>query len=337
MVIRKPVRAIICNQMGDASLLEIGEINSPVLASDEVRVRVRRAGVNFPDTLMIKGQYQLKPPLPFAPGFEIAGEIIEVGEDAGEWRPGDRVMGLTSSGYGAFAEEATIRRQAVVSVPDGFDLSKAMALLTPYGTSYHALVQRGGLQPGEQLVVLGASGSVGLAAIEIGKALGARVIAVGRSEERLKLAAAKGADVLLSYEDPAFKQNILSATNGKGADVCLDTLGGKAFDTMSRAMNWNGRLLVVGFTSGTIPTLSTNLVLLKGYQLVGVWWSEFINRMPAANQANFEALFQLYADGKIDPHIAGSFPLSGVPEALDQLLDRTTAGKLIINLDDSCG
>lgn len=336
MVKPRRVRAIICKQMGDASLLELGEIESERLASDEVRVRVRRAGVNFPDTLIIKGQYQLKPPLPFAPGFEVAGEIIEVGEDADQWRVGDKVMGLTSSGYGAFADEATVQRHALVRVPEGFDLSKAMALLTAYGTSYHALVQRGALRPGEQLVVLGASGSVGLAAVEIGKALGARVIAVGRSQERLKLAAAKGADVLLSYEDTAFKQDILGATNGKGADVCVDMLGGKAFDIMSRAMNWNGRLLVVGFTSGTIPVLPANLVLLKGYQLVGVWWSEFIKRTPEINQANFEELFRLYAEGRIDPHIGGQFPLSGVPEALARLLDRGTTGKLIINLDDSC-
>ncbi len=336
MVKPRRVRAIICKQMGDASLLELGEIESERLASDEVRVRVQRAGVNFPDTLIIKGQYQLKPPLPFAPGFEVAGEIIEVGEGAGEWRVGDRVMGLTSSGYGAFAEEAAVRRHGLVRVPEGVDLSKAMALLTAYGTSYHALVQRGALRPGEQLVVLGASGSVGLAAVELGKALGARVIAVGRSEERLKLAAAKGADVLLSYENPAFKQNILGATNGKGADVCMDMLGGQAFDTMARAMNWNARLLVVGFTSGTIPLLPANLVLLKGYQLVGVWWSEFIKRMPEANQANFDELFSLYAEGRIDPHIGGQFPLSGVPEALTRLLDRSTTGKLIINLDDAC-
>lgn len=327
------VRAVVCAAYGEPGSLRIGEVERAPLGPREVRVRVRKAGVNFPDILIIQGKYQLKPPMPFAPGFEVAGEIIELDPAIEGLDVGDRVMGLTSSGYGGFAEEAVIHGDALIRIPDGIDYASAMALLTAYGTSYHGLVQRGQLKAGETLVVLGASGSVGLAAVEIGKALGARVIAVGRSETRLEKARACGADALLSYEDGDFKARILELTGGKGADVCIDMLGGAPFGTMSRCMNYNGRLLVVGFTTGEIPTLAANLVLLKGYQLVGVWWAEFIKRDPAGNQDNFRALFKLTEQGLVRPTIAHSYPLDQVPAALERLSSRTATGKIAIDID----
>ena len=326
------MHAVVCREYGTPEDLLVALIDRPAIKPDEVRIKVWSAGVNFPDTLIIKGEYQLKPPMPFAPGFEVAGEIVATGDQVTDYCAGDRVMALTSSGYGAFAEEAVALASELVRIPDDIAYPTAMALFTAYGTSYHALVQRAKLQPGETLVVLGATGSVGLAAVEIGKALGARVIAVGRSETKLQLALQKGADAAVSYLDSNFKQQILALTDGRGADVCLDTLGGDPFMAMARLMNWEGRLLVVGFTSGTIPQIPANLPLLKVYQIVGVYWSPFIKRDPAGNAENFKKLFYLYNSGEIRPHIAGVFNLDQVPDALNELLSRNTAGKLVINV-----
>lgn len=326
------MRAVLCREYGTPDSLAVGLIERPTVGPEEVRIKVWSAGVNFPDTLIIKGEYQLKPPMPFAPGFEVAGEIVETGSEVAGFRAGDRVMALTSSGYGAFAEEAVALAAELVRIPDSFDYPTAMALLTAYGTSCHALVQRAALKQGETLVVLGATGGVGLAAVELGKALGARVIAVGRSEAKLQLALQKGADAAVSYLDEDFRKQILALTDGKGADVCLDTLGGDPFMAMTRLMNWEGRLLIVGFTTGTIPQIPANLPLLKGYQIVGVYWNPFIKRNAAANTENFRQLFKWHDEGKLQPRIAGIFDLASVPDALNQLLGRHVAGKLIINL-----
>jgi NADPH2:quinone reductase len=326
------MRAVICHQFGPPESLVIGEVPCPQIRPNEVRIRVWAAGINFPDTLIIKGEYQLKPPMPFTPGFEVAGEIVELGAEVRNHAVGDRVMALTSSGCGAFAQEVAARAAEVVLIPGGIDYATATSLYTAYGTSYHALVQRGALRPGETLVVLGASGGVGLAAVEIGKALGARVIAVGRSEERLNVAIEKGADHAVSYADGDLRKRILELTDGRGADVCIDMLGGTPFHEMSRAMNWNGRLLVVGFTTGEIPKVPVNLALLKGYQIVGVYWGAFIVRDPAANAANFHELARLIGDGRICPHIAGRYSLDEVPQALQRMLSRETTGKLVVDV-----
>lgn len=241
-------------------------------------------------------------------------------------------MALTSSGYGAFAEQAVAKAHEVVCVPDGIDDITATALYTAYGTAYHALVQRGQIHPGETLVVLGASGGVGLAAVEIGVALGARVIAVGRSLDKLRIAQEKGATDILSYAEGDFRQRIKELTDGKGADICLDTLGGDAFDAMSRVMNWNGRLLVIGFTSGVIPRLAVNLLLLKGYQVMGVYWGSFVTRSPEINAANFEVLTRMLKQGQIRPHVFKTYPLEQVGDALRDLSSRTTVGKLVITV-----
>jgi NADPH:quinone reductase len=329
---KKTMRAVICNAYGSPDTLSVGNLPVPELGAGEVRIRVVCAGVNFPDSLIIQGQYQLRPPMPFAPGFEVAGDIIELGPDTADRQIGDRVMALTSSGFGAFAEQAVAKSSDLTLIPDGVDYATATALYTAYGTAYHALVQRGQLRPGETLVVLGASGGVGLAAVELGKQLGATVIAVGRTRDRLAIAREKGADHCLGYAQDDLRACIRDLTDGRGADVCIDMLGGETFDTMSRCMNWGGRLLVVGFTSGIIPKLPINLTLLKGYSLVGVWWAPFIANAPAENAANFEVLGKMLKDGRITPHIGGRFALEDVPGALNLLLDRKVTGKLVIDV-----
>ena len=326
------MRAIVCNEYGSPDRLAEQHVAIPSLLADEVRIRVGAAGVNFPDTLIIQGKYQLKPPLPFVPGFEVAGEITAIGSQVESHSVGDRVMALTSSGYGAFAEQAVAKAHEVVRVPEGVDDITATALYTAYGTAYHALVQRGQVCAGETLVVLGASGGVGLAAVEIGVALGARVIAVGRSLDKLRIAQEKGATVILSYSAGDLRSRIKELTNGKGADVCLDTLGGEAFDAMSYSMNWNGRLLVVGFTSGVIPRLPVNLLLLKGYQVIGVYWGSFVTRSPEINAANFEVLARMLKQGEIRPHVSKTYSLDQVKDALRDLSSRNTIGKLVITV-----
>ena len=241
-------------------------------------------------------------------------------------------MALTSSGYGAFAEEAVAIAVEAVPIPNDVDYVTAAGLYAAYGTSYHALVQRGALRPGETLVVLGATGGVGLAAVEIGVALGAKIIAVGRSEEKLAVAKARGADTVLSYAEENLGRQIKELTGGKGADVCLDTVGGTAFDEMSRAMNWNGRLLVVGFTSGAVARLSVNLPLLKGYQLVGSYWGAFVTRSPEMNAANFRELVNLLRGHRISPYVSATYPMERVADALNDLMSRRTVGKLVLTV-----
>jgi len=323
------MKAVLCTHFGPPDELVIGELPAPPMGPDEVRIRVDAAGVNFPDTLILQGKYQLKPPLPFAPGFEVAGTITEVGARVTTRKLGDRVMALTSSGYGAFAEEAVAKAVETVAIPDDVDDATATALYTAYGTAYHALVQRGRLRAGQTLVVLGASGGVGLAAVELGAALGARVIAVGRSEAKLALARARGAAEVIAYEEGTLGARV-KALAKDGADVCIDMLGGTAFDAMSRAMAWEGRLLVVGFTSGVVPKLPVNLALLKGYELVGVHWGSFVTRAPAANADNFTELARMLRAGTIRPHIGGRYSLDRVSAALTDLLGRRTAGKLVV-------
>jgi NADPH:quinone reductase len=327
------MRAVVCQAYGPPEALTVMETDAPsMLGPDEVRIAVHAAGVNFPDTLIIQGLYQLKPPLPFIPGFEVAGVITELGSAVADRTVGQRVMALTSSGYGAFAEQAVAKSSGTVPIPEGIDAVDAAGFYTAYGTAYHALVQRAALQRGETLVVLGASGGVGLAAVDIGVALGAKVIAVGRTEQRLTAAHAKGAHELVGYDDGQLGQRIKALTGGKGADVCIDMLGGDAFDQMSRAMNWQGRLLVVGFTSGVIPRFPVNLALLKGYQLVGVYWGEFAARSPLVNADNFQALARLIAEGQIHPEVSAVYPLDRVADALNDLSGRRTIGKLVLTL-----
>lgn len=324
------MRAIICREYGPADMLTQGEMDSPAIGPDDIRIRVYGAAINFPDNLIIQGKYQAKPPMPFAPGFEIAGEVIETGTNVSTLHPGDHVMALTRDGYGGFAEEAAARAELAVPVPEGMDCITASGFYSSYGTSYYALVRRGRIQAKETLVVLGAAGGVGLASIEIAKALGATVIAVASSPHKLETARAHGADHLIDYSREDLKQRVLELTDGQGADLCMDTVGGEAFNSMSRCMSHDGRLLIVGFASGQIPQIPANLLLLKNFQVAGIFWWPTVQRNPAQHQASFRHLSELYRAGKLRPLIAQTYPLEKTPDALKMVLSRNLTGKLVI-------
>lgn len=322
------MKAVLCKTLGPAGNLVLEEVASPVPKHNEVLIDVQAAGVNFPDTLIIEGKYQFQPPLPFSPGGEAAGIVAAVGERAGRFKVGDRVMALT--GWGAFAEQVAVPFYNVMPVPQHMDFATAAAFGMTYGTSMHALRQRGQLQAGETLLVLGASGGVGLAAVEIGKALGARVIAAASSAEKLAVAKAAGADELIDYSQASLKEEIKRLTGGNGADVIYDPVGGELFDQAVRSLAWQGRLLVVGFASGSIPQLAANLVLLKGAAVMGVFWGAFAQRQPEDNAANFQQLFAWHAEGKLKPLVSRTYPLAEAGTAIDSLGQRQAVGKLVV-------
>ncbi|WP_145190988.1 NADPH:quinone oxidoreductase family protein [Pseudomonas sp. URMO17WK12:I11] len=322
------MKAVLCKTLGPAGNLVLEEVASPVPKHNEVLIDVQAAGVNFPDTLIIEGKYQFQPPLPFSPGGEAAGIVGAVGERAGRFKVGDRVMALT--GWGAFAEQVAVPFYNVMPVPQHMDFATAAAFGMTYGTSMHALRQRGQLQAGETLLVLGASGGVGLAAVEIGKALGARVIAAASSAEKLAVAKAAGADELIDYSQASLKEEVKRLTGGNGADVIYDPVGGELFDQAVRSLAWQGRLLVVGFASGSIPQLAANLVLLKGAAVMGVFWGAFAQRQPEDNAANFQQLFAWHAEGKLKPLVSRTYPLAEAGTAIDALGQRQAVGKLVV-------
>jgi NADPH:quinone reductase len=323
------MKAVLCKAYGPPESLVLEEIAAPPMRDDGVRIRVHAAGVNFPDLLIIQGKYQFKPEFPFSPGGEVSGEVLEVGAQVGHVRPGDRVMaGMT---FGAFAEEVVAPAGRVIKLPDGFDMDAAAGIGLTYGTSFYALKDRGELRPGETLLVHGAGGGVGLAAVEIGKAMGARVIATAGSPEKLKVVADHGADEVIDYSD-GFRERVRELTDGKGADVIYDPVGGDVFDQSLRCINWGGRLLVVGFASGRIPEAPANLALLKGCSIVGVFWGAWLQRDPAGNAKNFEQLFAWLAEGRLRPHISHRFPLARAAEAINALAERKVIGKAIVEV-----
>ncbi|QXG37707.1 NADPH:quinone oxidoreductase family protein [Pseudomonas viridiflava] len=324
------MKALLCKAFGPASTLVLEDIPAPDIKKNEILLDVHAAGVNFPDTLIIEGKYQFKPPFPFSPGGEAAGVISAVGEKVTHLKTGDRVMALT--GWGSFAEQVAVPNYNVLPIPESMDFTVAAAFSMTYGTSMHALKQRANLQPGETLLVLGASGGVGLAAVEIGKALGARVIAAASSAEKLEVAKNAGADELINYTDTSLKDEIKRLTNGNGADVIYDPVGGDLFDQAIRAIAWNGRLLVVGFASGRIPELPVNLALLKGASVVGVFWGSFAQRQPQDNAANFKQLFTWFEEGKLKPLVSQVYPLERAGEAIDALGGRRAVGKVVVSL-----
>ncbi|MCM0612777.1 NADPH:quinone oxidoreductase family protein [Marinobacter sediminum] len=324
------MKAILCKEYGPAEKLVIEDVPSPEVNGRGVKVRVKAAGLNFPDTLIIEGKYQLKPTMPFSPGGEMAGEVIEVGEKVTRFKPGDRVAGLT--GYGSFAEEVIVPEQNLLPVPDGMSDEKAAAFTMVYGTSYYALKQRGNLQPGESLLVLGASGGVGLATVELGKAMGARVIAAASSAEKLAIAKEAGADELINYTEEPLKEAVKNLTKGKGVDVVYDPVGGDFTEQALRAMGWNGRHLIIGFAAGEIPKVPANLTLLKGCSVVGVFWGSFTQREPEASAQNMMELMKLYAEGKIDPKISAVFEFEDYAKALGALTERRATGKVVLKV-----
>ncbi|GFM80573.1 NADPH:quinone oxidoreductase [Pseudomonas cichorii] len=322
------MKALLCKAFGPADTLVLENVASPVIKKNEILLDVKAAGVNFPDTLIIEGKYQFKPPFPFSPGGEAAGIISQVGEKITHLKPGDRVMALT--GWGSFAEQVAVAGYNVLPIPQAMDFTTAAAFSMTYGTSMHALKQRANLQPGETLLVLGASGGVGLAAVEIGKALGARVIAAASTAEKLEVARNAGADELINYSETSLKDEVKRLTAGNGVDVIYDPVGGDLFDQAVRAIAWNGRLLVVGFASGRIPELPVNLALLKGASVVGVFWGSFAQRQPQDNAANFKQLFDWYTEGKLKPLVSQVYPLERGAEAIDVLGKRSAVGKVVV-------
>ncbi|MHB0765708.1 NADPH:quinone oxidoreductase family protein [Stutzerimonas sp. NM35] len=325
------MKAVLCKAFGPTENLVIEDVDSPSIRKGEVLLDVHAAGVNFPDTLIIEGKYQFKPAFPFSPGGEATGVVAAVGESITHLKAGDRVMALT--GWGGFAEQVAVSGQNVLPIPAEMDFTTAAAFGMTYGTSMHALKQRANLQPGETLLVLGASGGVGLAAVEIGKAMGARVIAAASTTEKLEVARNAGADELINYSETNLKEQLKALTNGQGVDVIYDPVGGTLFVEAFRSIAWNGRMLVVGFAAGgEIPALPANLPLLKGASLIGVFWGAFAQRQPHDNAANFRQLFAWYAEGRLKPLVSQTFPLEQAGKAIDTLGQRKAVGKLVVQV-----
>ncbi|RFA27277.1 NADPH:quinone oxidoreductase [Alkalilimnicola ehrlichii] len=326
------MKAVLCKQYGPPESLVLEEVEPKPLQPGEVRVGVRACGVNFPDTLIIEGKYQFKPDMPFSPGGEVAGTVLELGEGVSGVEVGQPVIAMT--GWGGYAEQVVTPPDRVLPMSPSMDFTTAAGFAMTYGTSMHALKQRANLKPGETLLVLGASGGVGLAAVELGRLLGARVIAAGGSDEKLKIAKEYGAEALINYNREDLKERVKELTGGKGADVIYDPVGGDAFDACMRAINWNGRLLVVGFASGRIPKVPVNLALLKGCQIVGVFWGAFRNKEPEANRENFRQMFDWVEQGKLKPYIGKTMPLEQASDALYALLNREAVGKIVLTVGD---
>ena len=324
------MKAVLCKAFGPADTLVVEDVSSPEIKKNEVLLDVHAAGINFPDTLIIEGKYQFKPPFPFSPGGEASGVISAVGEKVSHLKVGDRVMALT--GWGSCAEQIAVPAYNILPMPDAMDFTTAAAFSMTYGTAIHALKQRGALQAGETLLVLGASGGVGLAAIEIGKAMGARVIAAASSAEKLEVARQAGADELINYQDEDVRERLKTLTKGEGVDVVIDPVGGDLFETVFRSIAWSGRMLVIGFASGTIPSLPANLPLLKGAAVIGVFWGSFAQRQPQDNVANFQQLFAWFAEGKLKPLVSQTFALEDTAQAINTLAARKAVGKLVIKV-----
>jgi NADPH2:quinone reductase len=324
------MKAVLCKAYGPPESLVIEELPSPKAGPGEVVVAVKAASVNFPDVLIIQNKYQFKPPLPFSPGSELSGVVKEVGEGVSAFKPGDKVIAFT--GHGAFAEEVKTEAARLVPLPAGMDFNTGAAFVLTYGTSDHALRDRGALKAGETLLVLGAAGGVGLAAIEIGKALGARVIACASSADKLAVCREHGADETIDYATEDLRERIKALTAGKGVDVVYDAVGGPYSEPAFRSIAWRGRLLVVGFAAGDIPKLPLNLALLKGASIVGVFWGDFGRREPKQFADSLRQLGKWYAEGKLKPHISQVLPLARAAEALNLMAARKVKGKVVLTV-----
>lgn len=322
------MKAIQCVQWGGPEQLRLAECALPEPAAGEVRIRVEAAGVNFPDALIIQKKYQLQPPLPFVPGTEVAGTVDAVGDGVARLKPGDRVVAFV--GLGGFAQYVCAPQLQVASLPDGVDPAVAAGFTLTYATSQHALVERGGLRRGETLLVLGAGGGVGLAAVELGRRAGARVIAAASSPAKLAAAQGCGAEELVDYSKVDLREAVKAITDGRGVDVVYDPVGGGHTTAALRSLAWRGRLLVVGFAAGEIPQIPANLLLLKEVSAIGVYWGEFAKRDPEANRRLLAQLIGWLADGSLRPLVSKQYPLVETPRALQDLLARRAIGKLVI-------
>lgn len=322
------MKAVLCKAWGPPESLVVEERPTPQPGPGQVLVGVKACGVNFPDTLIVQGKYQFKPELPFSPGGEVAGTVLALGEGVQGFAVGDGVIAATT--WGGYAEEVVAEAGRLIPMPDDMDFPVAAAFTLTYGTSHHALKDRAKLQPGETLLVLGAAGGVGLAAVELGKAMGARVIAAASSEEKLALCRAHGADDTIDYSREDLRERIKQLTDGRGVDVVYDPVGGDFSEPALRGMAWNGRFLVVGFAAGRIPSLPLNLPLLKGCAIVGVFWGAFTRNEPQRNAANLAELMQWIGDGRLKPHVSATYPLERAADALNDLLQRKVQGKAVL-------
>ena len=324
------MKALVCHSYGTAENLVLKNVENLVAGPGQVLIDVYAASLNFPDTLQIQGKYQFQPPMPFIPGSEVGGIISALGPDVKGLQVGDRVMATPS--IGGMAEQVLAAPSAVRKIPDNMDFNTAAGFAMVYTTSYHALKQRAQLKPGETLLVLGASGGVGMAAVELGKLMGARVIAAASSDEKLEFVKHADPDELLNYGDGELKEKVKALTDEKGADIIYDPVGGDLFDQATRCINWNGRILIVGFTSGRIPEYKANLALLKGASMVGVFLGRFRKEEPALYEENFAELLDYYRNGRLRPIVTQTFALEDYVAAFSVFTERRVMGKVVLEI-----
>jgi NADPH2:quinone reductase len=321
------MKAVVCKEFGPIENLTVEDLPDPQPGPGEVLITVHAAGVNFPDGLMVRGDYQMKPPRPFTPGNEVAGLVTQVGAGVASLSVGQRVVSLC--GLGGFAEQVVAPADRALPIPDGMDFKTAGGLMLVYGTSLHALQNKAKLKAGETLLVLGAAGGVGLAAVELGVAMGARVIAAASSAEKLELAKAHGAEIGINYATADLRAELKHLVP-HGVDVVYDPVGGKLTEAAVRGMAWGGRLLVIGFANGEIPKLPLNLLLLREGEAIGVFWGAWTQRDPAGHAANVARIMQWFTEGKLKPHVGGAYPLAQVKDALDDVMGRRAQGKIVL-------
>ena len=324
------MRALVCNEYGPPESLVIEERDDPVAGSGQIVVDVAAAGINFPDVLVIAGTYQVKTPTPFVPGNEAAGVVSAVGSGSGRFVIGDNVI-ITTRGA-TFAEKCVAEEATTMLLPDGLDFEQGAGFAVTYGTSYHALKQSANLQAGETVLVLGAAGGVGITAVEIAKAMGARVIAAASSDEKLEFAVSAGADETINYSEVPLKETVKALTDGNGADVVYDPVGGELADQAFRATAWHGRYLVIGFASGDIPKFSANIALLKEASIIGVWWGTWAAKNPKSQMQNLEEMSTLIAAGKLTPRVTESYALDDYANAFKAITERRARGKVILRM-----
>jgi len=326
------MKAIICRDPKEPLILEYGELPSAPLRADQVRVAVKAAGVNYADSLMVTGRYQVKPPVPFSPGLEAAGDVIEVGSAVTRLKVGDRVLGLTS--WGGYAEELVSEEHRFLVIPDNMDYVTAAGFSLTYGTSHLGLDYRGRLKAGETLVVHGAGGGVGLTAVEVGKLMGARVIATAGAPEKLELARSRGADEIINYREEDIRERVLELTDGRGADVVYDPVGGDVFKASLRSMAFEGRILVIGFAGGDVPQIPANHLLVKNVDVIGFFWGAYKVHNRARLVQSIYQLVDWWKEGRLKPHVGKTFPLIDAQQAIEYLLARKSTGKVVITVGD---
>lgn len=322
------MRAVLCKEWGGPEKLIVEDVPSPPIRDGAVRIAVHAAGINFADLLLISGQYQEKPAFPFTPGMEASGTVTEVGAGVSSLKAGDRVMALT--GTGAYAEEVVVDANRVYKIPDQMDFSAAAGFPVAYGTSHGAFDWRAHLKPGEWLLVFGAAGGVGLTAVEIGKAMGARVIACAGGTEKLEIARQHGADHLIDYSREDIRERVKAITGGRGADVVYDPVGGDAFDASLRSIAWGGRIIIIGFASGRIPQAPANILLVKNIDVIGFYWGSYQARKPELLRDSYSRLLHWFGEGKLKPHISAQLDLGEVAQAMDLLRQRKSTGKVVL-------